>query len=534
VPPAHNTLLPAGTQASHPCVRSATSDTFDPFETLALPLDGDSVITCLTAFTSREKLTDAGKPVYKCAACRKVVYAEKGVHLAQLAEVMVLHLKRFSFRGMFSVKDSRPIRWRIAMDFAPFMALTAEQQTAAVAANSACLREGRVCIAYSVVGVVVHEGYTSDSGHYYAVTPQYMPRSSVRCFMMNDTWVREMASEDAMAEQPYLLFMTPWYPEVVEAVNRVARDAEAAAKQSAADAAKASAPGPAAAVTPPVHNPPAPPTLGTRPSSASSVTAATAIPPSPATATPMPAARTEREHAAPLVAGTQPSPSATSMVLAAAAAAAAPAPAHFSVRSQPLKLAPSGPPGDVTPDQTALIAPVGSKRRRSLTPPLQHTPSATGSGSPYAGTSTAHHDVGADSAVQAYDGVPRPHKLARVHLDDTVTVLADGAAALADGAASPSNDGAPADALPAGAFSVGHLAALLKERHAALLSVTTSPATTGPAETRQMGTPVPQRLPGVVASWSGLTVTSDIGAVSATQQLVDYASDSGSDAGITS
>lgn len=81
-----------------------TSTTYNPFMYLSLPLPSKpSKVTldqCLDAFV-QEEILDKGD-AWNCPNCKKPRKASKRLTIARLPPILLIHLKRFAFRGPFS------------------------------------------------------------------------------------------------------------------------------------------------------------------------------------------------------------------------------------------------------------------------------------------------------------------------------------------------------------------------------------------------------------------------------------------------
>jgi hypothetical protein len=146
----------------------ASSDTHDPFETLSLEIAGvDSVGAAMARFTAKEVLDGANR--YRCGACKQLVRATKGMHVAAPPQVLAVHLKRFTFRGYVASKDPHPVRAGDKFELGQFMTLAPEQLRAlAEAGYKLQPGETRVQVAYHLQSALFHVGHSAQSGHYFA------------------------------------------------------------------------------------------------------------------------------------------------------------------------------------------------------------------------------------------------------------------------------------------------------------------------------------------------------------------------------
>jgi ubiquitin C-terminal hydrolase len=165
----------------------------------------------------------------RCDACKQLVAAEKGMVVWDAPNLLVIHLKRFD--GLWG-KVGRPISFPDLLDLTPFMSVERQQQQQQQqhsAAVGACSRgpvggyaaghtsgaahtsaAGHTSAAqpsasflghsgpsrYVLHGVLVHEGSTASSGHYYAYVRDGMPGSSSGWHCMNDSSVHQVSREE--------------------------------------------------------------------------------------------------------------------------------------------------------------------------------------------------------------------------------------------------------------------------------------------------------------------------------------------------
>jgi ubiquitin carboxyl-terminal hydrolase 36/42 len=125
-----------------------SSKTYNHFQDLSLEVTGgvNSVHTALKTFLKVEKLTSGNE--WKCDGCNKKVQAFKQMSICKAPNVLVLHLKRFSF-GNFMAKITKPIQFELFIEIP-------------------CSGEAKGTAQYDLIGIVVHHGHSSHSGHYVA------------------------------------------------------------------------------------------------------------------------------------------------------------------------------------------------------------------------------------------------------------------------------------------------------------------------------------------------------------------------------
>ena len=89
-----------------------------------------------------------GRNQYKCENCRKLCDASKRFLLNKLPEVLTIQLKRFTFTKNMN-KINKFVKYETSMNLGKFCEKTMPAQ-------------------YDLFGVVVHQGHSCNSGHYYS------------------------------------------------------------------------------------------------------------------------------------------------------------------------------------------------------------------------------------------------------------------------------------------------------------------------------------------------------------------------------
>ncbi|KAL4162097.1 hypothetical protein PRNP1_002645 [Phytophthora ramorum] len=168
------------------------SERFDDFLDLSLEIAHGvtSVKGALRHFTATEKLDDCN--AWKCSSCGKPSRAEKGLTIAECPNVLMIQLKRFDL--MFG-KIKRHIEFPRSLDIAVGMSKTCEDR-----------RRGRT--KYELHAVLVHAGFSTDCGHYYA----FVKGSSGQWYEMNDDTVRWVGLETVLQQKAYMLFYSRVLP----------------------------------------------------------------------------------------------------------------------------------------------------------------------------------------------------------------------------------------------------------------------------------------------------------------------------------
>ncbi|CAI5465316.1 unnamed protein product [Closterium sp. Yama58-4] len=229
------------------------SRTYDPFLDLSLEIvRADSVTKALHRFTSEEALDGANK--YKCSKCRKKVRALKSFAVEEAPPVLTVHLKRFA--ALTGRKLDKHVAFPPSLDLSPFMT-SSRPSTSSCGGSS---REGGGGVGagggggggggdsrggkYSLYGVLVHAGWSTNSGHYYC----YVRGPSGTWSAMDDARVQQVSEKTVLQQRAYLLFyvrQTP--PPAAAAAAAAAAGAAAAGAAGAAAGAAGAAAGAAAA-----------------------------------------------------------------------------------------------------------------------------------------------------------------------------------------------------------------------------------------------------------------------------------------------
>ena len=154
------------------------SATEEPFLDLSLE-PKPSLARALDAFTAPEKL-DA-KNAWRCGGCSEPVRATKRLGVAAAPEALVVHLKRFDARG------------RVARKVDAHVAFGARLELKTTDGGAA---------SYGLVGVLVHHGQSTHSGHYTA----FCRTRSGAWSSFDDDAVRACALADVLRQRAYMLF----------------------------------------------------------------------------------------------------------------------------------------------------------------------------------------------------------------------------------------------------------------------------------------------------------------------------------------
>ncbi|KAM0893830.1 hypothetical protein ACQ4PT_024865 [Festuca glaucescens] len=160
------------------------SNKFDPFLDLSLDIGkATTLLRALENFTEDE-LLDGGKRQYQCERCRQKVVARKRFTIDRAPNVLTVHLKRFS---PFNPREKidKKVDFQPVLDLEPFVSDSKGTD-----------------YKYSLYGVLVHAGWSTQSGHYYC----YVRTSSGMWHNLDDNQVRQVREADVLKQKAYMLF----------------------------------------------------------------------------------------------------------------------------------------------------------------------------------------------------------------------------------------------------------------------------------------------------------------------------------------
>jgi ubiquitin C-terminal hydrolase len=190
------------------------SNAYEPFLDLSLEVGGglNSLDRALRAFCTIERLDERNK--WTCPSCSRAVCAEKRLTLARAPAVLTVHFKRFSFTplatsdknrsllavraamGGFSLpfhgfggsaKIGSHIAFPLLLDLAPHVSEPAHAGSSLV---------------YDLHGVLVHQGASSNSGHYFS----FVKDAAGAWSKMNDEIVSRANEAEVLKQPAYMLF----------------------------------------------------------------------------------------------------------------------------------------------------------------------------------------------------------------------------------------------------------------------------------------------------------------------------------------
>ncbi|XP_057311680.1 uncharacterized protein LOC130649421 [Hydractinia symbiolongicarpus] len=160
------------------------SNTFDPIMDINLDIkECSNILQSLNKFVRPDRLDGDNK--YFCERCRTKRVAQKRETIHREPNVLTLQLKRFDYSKMFGGKISKDIHFPDAMNIRPFMSNTQGEP-----------------VHYDLYSVLVHSGYSCNSGHYYC----YVKAPNGSWYEMNDNRVCSVGWHVVKNAQAYLLF----------------------------------------------------------------------------------------------------------------------------------------------------------------------------------------------------------------------------------------------------------------------------------------------------------------------------------------
>jgi len=166
------------------CRRSSL--TRDRYMDLSLDIVGKHVNTlgdAMCEFTKTEFL-DCDNTVF-CENCAQKQPVAKGLRLATAPSILVCHLKRFSYNDYGRmVRLHKHLRFPLNLEIGDYMSL----------ANKATPPS------YELVGVLVHQGRSCESGHYIAYV-----KSQNEWYKANDSQISKADVNTVLSQQAYIL-----------------------------------------------------------------------------------------------------------------------------------------------------------------------------------------------------------------------------------------------------------------------------------------------------------------------------------------
>ncbi|CAN8259375.1 unnamed protein product [Cochlearia groenlandica] len=147
-------------------------------------LQSNSVKESLQKFFQSEILDGNNK--YRCENCKKLVTARKQMSVLQAPNILVIQLKRFE--GSFGGKIDKAIAFGEVLVLSSFMSKASKDPQPE----------------YKLFGIIVHSGYSPESGHYYAYVKDFLGQ----WYCCNDSFISLSTLQEVMSEKAYILFFS--------------------------------------------------------------------------------------------------------------------------------------------------------------------------------------------------------------------------------------------------------------------------------------------------------------------------------------
>jgi len=142
------------------------SNTFDPLMDIMLDIKHAPTVERALQRSVKLELLD-GENLYMCPRCKRKVPAHKQFLIHHAPNILTLQLKRFDYNQSFGGKISKQIEYTEHLNLRPYMTSQGAP------------------IKYRLYAVLVHSGYSSNSGHYFC----YTRASNGIWYLMNDSIV---------------------------------------------------------------------------------------------------------------------------------------------------------------------------------------------------------------------------------------------------------------------------------------------------------------------------------------------------------
>ncbi|XP_076314918.1 ubiquitin carboxyl-terminal hydrolase 8-like [Tachypleus tridentatus] len=164
-----------------------TSSSYEVFSCLSIPIPSGNRCTikdCLQLFLRTEQMS--GEGAWDCPRCKQKRDAEKKLAICKLPQILIIHLKRFSYEGMWRRKLQNYVDFPLTdFDLKPYVNMS-------------------VTKSYNLYGVANHYG-TLEGGHYIAHVKTSI---NEKWYKYDDQEVSEMSPADVKTSAAYILFYT--------------------------------------------------------------------------------------------------------------------------------------------------------------------------------------------------------------------------------------------------------------------------------------------------------------------------------------
>ncbi|CBQ70188.1 related to Ubiquitin carboxyl-terminal hydrolase 4 [Sporisorium reilianum SRZ2] len=183
-----------------------TSTTYEAFTYLSLPVPHGRGVgkvalqQCLDAFVREEVLDKAD--MWNCPRCRKPRKATKRLSISRLPQILLIHLKRFSFKGPFTDKIDTTVTFptNSALDLTNYMPPPLPPGTVVKGGNVAVSQSQVPPYLYDLYAVTHHFG-SLNTGHYTATI-----RSNREWWYCDDSRIAKGDDRQLHTNSPYVLW----------------------------------------------------------------------------------------------------------------------------------------------------------------------------------------------------------------------------------------------------------------------------------------------------------------------------------------
>ncbi|KAJ8754448.1 hypothetical protein K2173_002899 [Erythroxylum novogranatense] len=185
----------------HCCNCGYCSDKYEPLIDLSLEIEHvDSLQSALESFTKVEKIEDP-ESKFMCENCKEATSKEKQLKLDQVPSVAVMHLKRFKTDGLSIEKIGKRVEFPLELNMKPYTNYGEEDD---------------VDLKYHLYGIVVHQGMSPTSGHYFC----FIRSCPETWHELDDSMVTKFQEEHVLSQAAYILFYakegTPWFSNLMD------------------------------------------------------------------------------------------------------------------------------------------------------------------------------------------------------------------------------------------------------------------------------------------------------------------------------
>ena len=149
-----------------------------------------------TSFDSHNK--------YRCPSCKRESEATISTRVKMLPRVLIVHMKRFTNYAT-KMKNALEFPEELSLD-KEWLAVNEKGQSKSISAHDLERERSHV---YRLYAFIVHEGYSTQSGHYYSFV-----KHEEKWYRYDDDQVRcvgDLSSVHKQTKQAYLLFYQKFY-----------------------------------------------------------------------------------------------------------------------------------------------------------------------------------------------------------------------------------------------------------------------------------------------------------------------------------